>query len=174
MTQLRNLGRDEVCRAEGSVLGPFRTPALSSKFQDPPNPDEEDATALTQISTVADAASNGSVDDASNGQTDDASDGPTDDASDGQTNDALDDPDGTSHSSSSMSPSPPRHVSPPPRRAAPPSLTLGPHLRGYIQKAALYLLEVPGGREWKILMERYLLFEGLSSARSVSTLPIRI
>lgn len=62
-----------------------------------------------------------------------------------------------------------------PLRTSPPSPTsflssLGQQHRHYVHSAASYLAGIPGGPLWEKLLERYILFEGLSSARSVSTI----
>jgi hypothetical protein len=49
-----------------------------------------------------------------------------------------------------------------------PSWTLGPQHDVYVHTAASYLIAVPGGVAWEQLLARYIIFEGLSSARSVS------
>ena len=51
---------------------------------------------------------------------------------------------------------------------SPPSWTLGPQHRSYVHSAAPYLIEVPGGPEWDKLLAGYIVFESLSSVRSVS------
>lgn len=46
--------------------------------------------------------------------------------------------------------------------------TLGPQHRNYVHSAASYLVGAPGGPQWEKLLERYIIFESLLSARSVS------
>lgn len=49
-----------------------------------------------------------------------------------------------------------------------PSWVLGPQHRSYVHSATPYLIGVPGGFGWENLLARYIVFESLSSARSVS------
>jgi len=49
---------------------------------------------------------------------------------------------------------------------------LGPQHPPYVHSAAPYLIGVPGGPEWKKLLEHWVIFEGLSFSRAVSILNI--
>lgn len=51
-----------------------------------------------------------------------------------------------------------------------PSWLLGPQHNGYVHNAAPYLLGVPGGPKWEILLTSFIRFEGLSSSQPVSML----
>ena len=150
----------------------------------------------TRPSSVAYDALGDPANDASGDPANDASGGPANDASDDPANGALDDPANDAsgdpandvsddpflppsrHSSPPPSrrppPAPPRHSSSPPRHTLSSSWTPGPQHRTYLRYAVPYLVGVSGMPEWRELLERYVTFEGLSFAKSVSIFSISL
>ena len=53
-----------------------------------------------------------------------------------------------------------------------PTWQLGPQHPSYVHAAASYLIGVPGGPEWERLLERWVVFESLSSANGVSVFTV--